>query len=143
MSPGRQKVSFEGLLQENVLGTFKIVRGFADLRDLAEVSMAMPYQGGKNSQGTGYQRQLDEQHVEDIKRCLSKGRYRFFPEIVLSLRSKGANDPVVTYAKRRSSPNDNAYWISVDVKALRATNFYRIHRIDGNHRLDIPLFKRR
>ena len=136
MSRGRQKVSFEGLLQENVLGTFKIVRGFADLRDLAEVSMAMPYQGGKNGQGTGYQRQLDKQHVEDIKRFLSKGRYRFFPEIVLSLRSKGANDPVVTYAKRRSSPNDKAYWISVNLKALRAEGGSRIYRIDGNHRLE-------
>jgi hypothetical protein len=143
MSRGRQKISFDGLLQENVLGTFKIIRGFADLRDLAEVSVAMPYQGSKNGQGTGYQRQRDEQHVEDIKRFLSKGRYRFFPEIVLSLRSKGTNDPVVTYAKRRSSPNDKAYWVSVNLKALRANNFDRIHRIDGNHRLDIPLFKRR
>src|SRR3990172_8014934 len=103
MSRGRQKVSFEGLLQENVLGTFKIIRGFADLRDLAEVSLAIPYQGSKNGQGTGYQRQLDEQHVEDIKRFLSKGRYRFFAEIVLSLRSKGADDSIVTYAKRRAS----------------------------------------
>ncbi len=67
MSRGRQMVSFEGLLQENVLGTFKVIRGFADLRDLAEVSVAMPYQGSKNGQGTGYQRQLDAQHVEDIR----------------------------------------------------------------------------
>ncbi len=94
MSRGRQEISFEGLLQENVLGTFKVIRGFADLRDLAEVSVAMPYQGAKDGRGTGYQRQLDEQHVEDIKRFLSKGRYRFFPEIVLSLRSKGAKIPL-------------------------------------------------
>jgi hypothetical protein len=40
MSRGRQKVSFEGLLQENVLGTYKIIRGFANLRDLTEVSVA-------------------------------------------------------------------------------------------------------
>lgn len=97
MSRGRQKVSFEGLLQESILGRFKIIRGFADLHVLAEVSVAMPYQGGKTGQGTGYQRQFDEQHVEDIKRFLSKGRYRFFPEIVLSLRSSGADDPIVTF----------------------------------------------
>jgi len=97
MSRGRQKASFEGLLQENVLGTFKFIRGFADLRDLAEVSVVMPYQGGKTGQGTAYQRQFNEQHVEDIKRFLSKGRYRFFPEIVLSLRSSGATDPIVTF----------------------------------------------
>jgi len=129
-------MSFEGLLQENVLGTFKIIRGFADLRDLAEVSVAMPYHGGVNGEGSGYQRQLDEQHVEDIKRFLGKGRYRFFPEIVLGLRSKGAIDPIVTYAKRRSSPNDKAYLISVKLKALREDGFTRIHRIDGNHRLE-------
>ncbi|HVN83016.1 MAG TPA: hypothetical protein VMW38_28800 [Terriglobia bacterium] len=136
MSRGRQKISFEGLLQENVLGTFKVIRGFADLRDLAEVSVAMQYQGAKDSRGTGCQRQLEEQHVEDIKRFLSKGRYRFFPEIVLSLRSIGAADPIVTYAKRRTTVNDRAYGVTVSLKALRKDGFTRIHRIDGNHRLE-------
>jgi hypothetical protein len=55
MSRGRQKMSFEGLLQENVLGTFTVIRGFADLHDLAEVSVAMPYQGAMNGQAIGYQ----------------------------------------------------------------------------------------
>jgi hypothetical protein len=136
MSRGRQKISFEGLMQENVLGTFTVIRGFADLRDLTEVSLAMPYQGACIGQGTGYQRQLDEQHVEDIKRFLRKGRYRFSPEIVLSLRSKGASDTIVFYAKKRSSPNDRAYRISVGLKALREDGFTRIQRIDGNHRLE-------
>lgn len=136
MSHGRQKISFEGLLQENVLGTFKIIRGFADLRDLAEVSAAIPYQGSKTGQGTGYQRQLDNQHVEDIKRFLSRGRYRFFPEIVLSLRSKGADDPIVTYIKKSSSPNDGAYRVTANLKTLRESGFASIHRIDGNHRLE-------
>ncbi len=133
MSRGRQKVSFEGLLQENVLGTFKVVRGFADLADLAEVSTPMPYQPFA---GTGYQRQIDEQHVEDIKRFLSKGRYRFFPEIVLSLRSKGKDDPVVSYRKRRASRMDDAHVITINLKLLKAEKGGRIHRIDGNHRLE-------
>lgn len=136
MSRGRQKISFEGLMQENVLGIFTVIRGFANLRDLTMVSVAMPYQGAMNGKGTGYQRQLDEQHVEDIKRFLIKGRYRFFPEIVLSLRSKGATDPIVSFAKKRSSPNDGACRISVGLKALREDGFTRIHRIDGNHRLE-------
>ena len=89
-----------------------------------------------NGPGTGYQRQLDEQHVEDIKRFLSKGRYRFFPERVLSLRSKGSNDSIVSFAKKRLSPNDRTYGISVGLKALRKDGFTRIHRIDGNHRLE-------
>ena len=59
MSRGRQKISFEGLMQENVLGTFTVIRGFADLRDLTEVSTAMPYQGAMNGKSTGYQRQPD------------------------------------------------------------------------------------
>ncbi len=136
MSRGRQQVSFVGLLQENVLGTFKVIRGFADLRDLAEVSVAMQYQGAKNGQGTGYQRQIDEQHVEDIKRFLDKSHYRFFPEIVLSLRSKGASDPIAAYAKRRASPADSAYRVTLKLKALRENGFAQIHRIDGNHRLE-------
>jgi len=136
VSRGRQKIKFEGLLQENVLGTFNVIRGFADLRDLATVSVAIPYEGSGMGSGTGYQRALDEQHVGDLKKFLQSGRYRFFPEIVLSLRSKGAEDPVVSYAKRRASKSDNAYRISVDVKALRAANFDQIHRIDGNHRLE-------
>jgi nucleoside 2-deoxyribosyltransferase len=135
MSRGRQKVTFEGLMQQNVLGTFRIIRGFADLRDLVTVSVAMPYDGSRD-RGTGYQRQLDEQHVEDIKRFLSRGRYRFFPEIVLSLRSSGASDPVVSYEKRRSSETDQAYRVSVNLKALHTEGFTRIHRIDGNHRLE-------
>src|SRR5688572_28425873 len=136
MSRGRQKVSFEGLMQANVLGTFRIIRGFADLRDRVEVSVAMPYHGSHGGQSSGYQRQIDEQHVEDLKRFLSRGRYRFFPDIFLGLRSKGATDPVVSYAKRRASPSDQAYRISVNLKALRAAGITRIHRIDGNHRLE-------
>ena len=54
MSRGRQKISFEGLLQENALGTFTVIRSFADLRDLAKVSVAMTYQEAMNGQGTGY-----------------------------------------------------------------------------------------
>ncbi|MBI4763060.1 MAG: hypothetical protein HY787_00440 [Deltaproteobacteria bacterium] len=123
-------------MQENLLGTFNVIRGFADLRDLAEVSISMPYQGAKNSTGTGYQRIHDDNHVEDIKRFLSKGRNRFFPEIVLSLRSAGPKDPVVRYVKRRTSPNDKAYWVGVNLKELRAEGGSRIRRIDGNHRLE-------
>jgi hypothetical protein len=59
MSHGRKMISFEGLLQENVLGMFKVIRGFADLRDLTKISVAMPYHGAMNGQGIGYQRQLD------------------------------------------------------------------------------------
>jgi len=49
MSRGRQRIRFEGLLQKNVLGSFKVIRGFADLRALAHVSVAMEYQFASTS----------------------------------------------------------------------------------------------
>lgn len=65
MSKGRQKVLFEGLLQKDVLGTFTVIRGFADLHDLTLVSKAIPYQAGPAGQATGYQRKLDDDHIAD------------------------------------------------------------------------------
>jgi nucleoside 2-deoxyribosyltransferase len=136
MSRVKQKISFEGLLQKNVLDTFTVIRGFADLHDLASVSTAIPYQTGSSGQVTGYQRDLDSAHIEDIERFLMVSPYRFFPEIVLSLRSNGKDDPIASYVKRRKSEYDAAYRITVNLKALRADPLGRIHRIDGNHRLE-------
>lgn len=136
MIRGRQRIEFEGLLQKNLLGTFDVIRGFADLRDLAEVSVAMPYEGSGLGGGTGYQRELVETHVEGIRRFLDKGRYRFLPEIVPSLRSKGQDDPVVSVRKRRASEKDALYSVRVNLKALHDSTVSPIRRIDGNHRLE-------
>jgi hypothetical protein len=136
MSKGRQKVSFEGLLQRNVLGTFTVIRGFADLHDLATVSRAIPYQASSSGQVTGYQRNLEIDHIEDIERFLTVSPYRFFPEIVLSLRSHGADDPIAPYVKRRKSESDMAYRITINLKAQRADPLGCVYRIDGNHRLE-------
>lgn len=123
-------------MERNVLGTFTVIRGFADLRDLAEVSIAMPYEGGGLGNGQGYQRAVDQSHVEDLKRFLQEGRYRFFPEIILSLRSKGEDDPLASFRKRRKSEADGAYRVGVDLKLLSEALEKPIHRIDGNHRLE-------
>ena len=56
-----QTIEFEGYFAEEVLGIFKIIRGFSDLRDLAAVSV--PYElsyGAKPGRVLGYQRQLNE-----------------------------------------------------------------------------------
>lgn len=37
MPPASNTIEFEGYFAEGVLGIFKIIRGFADLRDLAAV----------------------------------------------------------------------------------------------------------
>jgi len=42
MPPASQTIEFEGYFAEGVLGIFKIIRGFADLRDLAAISV--PYE---------------------------------------------------------------------------------------------------
>ncbi len=39
MSRGRQYTQFEGYFAESALGIFRIIRGFADLQDLAAVSV--------------------------------------------------------------------------------------------------------
>lgn len=40
--PADKVIEFEGYFAEGVLGIFKIIRGFADLRDLAAISV--PYE---------------------------------------------------------------------------------------------------
>ncbi len=42
MPRGRQYIQLEGYFAESVLGIFRIIRGFADLKDLAVVSV--PYE---------------------------------------------------------------------------------------------------
>ena len=64
MAPASQTIEFEGYFAEGVLGIFKIIRGFADLRDLATVSV--PYvlsDGAEPGLVLGHQRQLNEKHA--------------------------------------------------------------------------------
>jgi hypothetical protein len=88
MSRGRQYIQFEGYFAENVLGIFRVIRGFADLRDLAAVSV--PYEMTEHDTQTcrvvGHQRELNEKHALDIKNYLEQSDNRFLPEVVLSCR---------------------------------------------------------
>ncbi len=84
--PVRQLIEFEGYFAEGVLGIFKIIRGFADLRDLAAVSV--PYElsdGAEPGQVVGHQRQLNEKHALDIKKYLERSDNRRIPEVILSV----------------------------------------------------------
>lgn len=61
MPRASQAIEFEGYFAEGVLGIFKIIRGFADLRDLAALSV--PYElSDATAQGrvVGHQRQLSK-----------------------------------------------------------------------------------
>jgi hypothetical protein len=61
MPPTSQTIEFEGYFAEGVLGIFKIIHGFADLRDLAAVSV--PYElneGTEAGRVVGHQLHLNE-----------------------------------------------------------------------------------
>lgn len=149
-------VTIEGQFASGVLGTFRIIRGFATLQELAEISA--PYEMVPPAPGAatvdGYQRSIDPQHAEDIKRYLEAGRLRFIPEIILSIRADFRDEldaqqrPLgvladggdgLTVRRRWRSPNIRTHQISVDRNQLAALvqRDRRIRRIDGNHRLHL------
>jgi hypothetical protein len=78
-------LTFEGRFESSVLGTFRIIRGFANLQDLAEISV--PYEmedDGNGAEVKGQQCKLDPEH---IKHYLESGEHRFLPEVILSIRT--------------------------------------------------------
>lgn len=164
MSRGRQYIEFEGLFSESVLGIFRIIRGFADLRDLAAVSV--PYKMEDGEQGfrvVGHQRVESAKHAEEIKNYLEQSENRFLPEVILSVRApvrlmvnRGEIDPdelglgdtvfgvksdnggLVNISRRYSSPTMRMQRLRVrrgDLAQLKRDKIIR--RIDGNHRLHL------
>ena len=90
-----QTIEFEGYFAEGVLGIFKIIRGFADLRDLAAVSV--PYElsdGAEPGRVVGHQRQLNEKHAQDIKKYLEQSDSRLIPEVILSVEERLITRPI-------------------------------------------------
>jgi len=164
MSRGRQYIEFEGLFSESVLGIFRIIRGFADLRDLAAVSV--PYKMEATGGGlrvVGNQRKESVKHAEEIKNYLEHSANRFIPEVILSVRvpvslvvSRGELDPddlslgdvvygvksidsgLVDIYRRYSSPTMRMQKLRVrrsDLEQIKQNKIIR--RIDGNHRLHL------
>ena len=164
MSAGRQYIEFEGLFSESVLGIFRIIRGFADLRDLAAVSV--PYKMENGEQGfrvVGHQRLESAKHAEEIKNYLEHSENRFLPEVILSVRSpvklivnRGEIDPdelglgetvfgvksnpgsLVETFRRFSGSSMRIQRLRVrrsDLEQLKQDKIIR--RIDGNHRLHL------
>jgi hypothetical protein len=85
---GRRYIEFHGLFSESVLGTFRVIRGFADLRDLAAVSTPYKMEEGEQSfRVVGHQRAESEKHADDIKNYLEQSENRFLPEVILSVRA--------------------------------------------------------
>lgn len=164
MSRGKQYIEFEGLFAEGVLGIFRIIRGYADLRDLAAVSI--PYKMEAGPDGTpvvGHQRPESERHAEDIKKYLEQSESRFLPEVILSVRSPvrletalgevgpdelGLGQTVfgvvslpggpVQISRRHSNKTSRIQRVRVarnQIDAIKTGKLVR--RIDGNHRLHL------
>ena len=145
-------IEIEGILARDVLGTFTIIRGFATLQELAE--MSAPH-FMREVPGTalveGSQRPLDQQHAEEVKRYFEDGDRRFIPEVILSVRAARTDEmkdgkPVgvsvvadgLCIKRKHSSKNIGIHTVKVDRKKLvdlKAAG--RLRRIDGNHRLEL------
>jgi hypothetical protein len=144
---------FDGQFENSVLGTFRIIRGFADLQDLATVSV--PYLMEESPEGgsvIGQQRSLDQQHAERIKKYLESGEQRFLPEVILSVRvelrdeldTTGHVVGVVNASDSdgirigRASKNRNNPMLRVSIEREKIAEILArklIRRVDGNHRL--------
>ena len=153
MPRGREYIEFEGLFATGVLGIFKIIRGFADLHDLAAVSV--PYQltdGDPPEHVAGHQRKLDIKHAKDIKKYLERSDNRFIPEVILAVRCEAEpieidNEIVgvetqgyglIGMGRRFRGKNHRIQKLWVrrsQLEAVRADMLIR--RIDGNHRLEL------
>ena len=153
MGRSARYLTFDGQFEGSVLGTFRIIRGFANLKDLAEVSVA--YTMVDNDSGgaiQGQQRQLDPQHAERINRYLESGEQRFLPEVVLSVRAdltdeldrtrkpigvKSTNEAGgIIIGRAWKSQNIRVHRMKVDRKKLADIREKKlIRRVDGNHRL--------
>lgn len=164
MPRGRQYIEFEGLFSESVLGIFRIIRGFADLRDLATVSVPYKMEDGEQDfRVIGHQRMESARHAVEIKHYLEQSANRFLPEVILSVRvpvklmvTRGEIEPdelglgetvfgvksddggLVNISRCYSSQTMRMQRLRMrrsDIEQLKQDKIIR--RIDGNHRLHL------
>lgn len=153
MAVSPRRVSFVGLFDHQVLGTFRLIRGFADLRDLADISVPfiMNEDKGNGDRVEGHQRPLDDEHTNDIARYLAESGYRFLPEVILSVRvpveevetdsavvGVWTPDAASAVQIRRTYRLKTSRLQTVRVDRSRLSEIKDaglVRRIDGNHRL--------
>lgn len=146
--PGIRRRSHDliGTFAADALGFFPLVRGYADLRVLAEVSVPVPMaMNAEAGHITGQQRAINDSHVAGIVKYLQNGTARFLPEIVLSVRLEEDIISAIRDHARLPQQTGRAITIfeapGVTVVSPKATaleeirSSARIRRIDGNHRL--------
>lgn len=159
------EINFTGLFIPNMLGTFRVIRGFAPLRDLARVSVPFGMTESGDGRVAGHQRELDERHAEDIQQYLEGQSERFLPEVILSVRfgmafadnngnqasvyltgndeDRAAMEGITAKRLLKPSATPRPYdvmQLSVKEDMLLQIQERRIiRRVDGNHRLEKAL----
>jgi DGQHR domain-containing protein len=103
-------------------------RGFAPLKDLAEISRADIFDQDKNPVGT--QRNLSVQHARKAYQYETEVTQAFYPEMIFNIRDK-------SYVRFRQVRDQNTtkFGILEFLKDPRATDSIVVSRLDGNHRL--------
>lgn len=154
----KNKIKLEGWFSEATLGgSFKVFRGYADIKTLADISSAFYH---KETDNTGYQREILPDHARDIKTFFEEQSYRFTPEVILGVRldpeekvitlSSGFTEeekrmlltPEVGTTEVSDISESSKPAIRLGKKAsitinLDELNMHKdtIRRVDGNHRL--------
>lgn len=140
-------MKLNGMLSK-IMDNYLCLRGIASIKLLAQISEINP----------DIQRDLLEEHKDEMKEFLERGEYAFFPEVVLSMKMDltGENGDFIKLAAAVDSadkgfnskvgkvkinfiPDDNK--LIDDRRYLKVAqisfdeNDIRLKRIDGNHRL--------
>lgn len=164
MPVSRKHIELEGLFAEGVLGIFRVIRGYADLRDLAIVSVPYTMDISESELGVaGHQRKESVKHAAEIKHYLEHSENRFLPEVILSVRipvklvvARGEIDPadlglgeavfgvtstdsdLVEISRRYSGQYMRMQKLRIQRSELERIRENKvIRRIDGNHRLHL------
>ena len=120
-------ITLHGIVSE-VLGGYICLRGFAKISDLISIS-----------EPKFYQRDIIKEHISDIKSFYEKGKYLFFPEIILGCNLNSykysenlRNNEIFSSKgiKYKYLKTEGQGYITID------TDFKLLQRIDGNHRLE-------
>lgn len=156
MARSNKYITIEGQYAGDVLGTFRVIRGFANLKTLAQISTPFPLimPAADFDPIQGYQRTVDHNHALGIKNYLQDGKTRFIPEIILSIRATFRDEvgdagrtvgvisddtPGLVIKRRWKSKNIRTHQIILEREKLidLVRDQQIIRRIDGNHRLHL------
>jgi len=110
---------------------YKVYRGFAALKDLAELSRADIFDQRKNPRGT--QRNLSRQHARKAYDYVSSVTEAFYPEIIVNIRDQSyvRFEPI----KNEGSVEGVEFGTLEFTKDPKKSKSVIVSRLDGNHRL--------